>query len=110
MNWFYLILAIVFEVSGTASMKFSEGFTRTTPSILMFVFYLLSLISLNLTLKTIDVSIAYAVWSGLGTALIALIGIFYFKEPLTLFKVISIVFIIIGVMGLNLGQSAKDLM
>lgn len=102
MNWFYLILAILFEVAGTASMKLSYGFTKPLPSILMFIFYILSLISLTLTLKTIDVSIAYAVWSGLGTALIALIGIFWFKEPFTTIKVISIFLIIIGVVGLNL--------
>ncbi|MFZ3170195.1 MAG: multidrug efflux SMR transporter [Candidatus Methanoperedens sp.] len=109
MNWFYLILAIVFEVSGTASMKFSEGFTKTLPSILMFIFYLLSLISLNFTLKSIDVSIAYAVWSGLGTALIAIIGMIYFKEPFTLVKIMSIVLIIIGVAGLNLSSGTKEI-
>ena len=67
MSWFYLMLAIILEVSGTTSMKLSQGFTKTLPSIAMFIFYILSLISLTLALKKVDVSVAYAVWSGIGT-------------------------------------------
>jgi small multidrug resistance pump len=59
-------------------------------------------ISLTLALKKVDVSVAYAVWSGIGTALIALIGIFYFKEPSTVIKILSIGLIKTGVVGLNL--------
>ncbi len=102
MSWFYLFLAIILEVSGTTSMKLSQGFTKTLPSIAMFIFYILSLISLTLALKKVDVSVAYAVWSGLGTTLIALIGIFYFKEPSTVIKIFSIGLIITGVISLNL--------
>lgn len=104
MRWIYLILAIVFEVCGTTSMKLSEGFTKFWPSVLLFVFYVLSLTSLTFALKTLDVSVAYAVWSGLGTILIALIGIFWFHEPVTTIKFISIALIIIGVVGLNLSE------
>src|SRR3989338_1998353 len=71
MSW--LLLAIVLEVCGTTSMKLSEGFAKLLPSILIFVFYGLSFASLTIALKSIDVSIAYAVWSGVGTALIAAI-------------------------------------
>jgi len=101
--WLYLLAAILLEVAGTISMKLSEGFTKLLPSVLLFVFYALSFVSLTFTLKRLDVSVTYAVWSGLGTALIALIGIYYFKEPLTALKIISIVLIILGVIGLNLG-------
>jgi len=100
--WLYLAIAIVLEVIGTTSMKLSEGFTKTIPSIMMFVFYLASLAVLTLALKKIDVSIAYAVWAGLGTALIATIGIVYFHESATLLKIISILLIIAGVVGLHL--------
>jgi small multidrug resistance pump len=82
-------------------MKFSEGFSKLTPSILVFVFYGLSLVALTLALKRIDVSVAYAVWSGLGTAMIAAIGLLIFKEPLTLVKMLSLLCIIGGVIGLN---------
>jgi small multidrug resistance pump len=101
MAWLYLVAAIVTEVIGTTSMKFSEGFSRLTPSILVFVFYGLSLVALTLALKRIDVSVAYAVWSGLGTAMIAAIGLLIFKEPLTLVKMLSLLCIIAGVIGLN---------
>ena len=100
--WLYLAIAIVLEVIGTTSMKLSAGFTKTIPSILMFVFYLASLAVLTLALKKIDASVAYAVWAGLGTALIATIGIVYFHESATLLKIISILLIIAGVVGLHL--------
>ncbi len=103
MTWLFLVLAILLEVAGTTCMKLSEGFTRLTPSILLFVFYTLSFGMLTLALKRIDVSVAYAVWSGVGTALIATIGVLWFKEPMTALKLISLALIIIGVVGLNLG-------
>lgn len=103
MGWIYLVLAILTEVAGTTSMKASEGFTRLTPSILIFVFYGFSLVLLTLSLKRLDVSLAYAVWSGMGTALIAAIGILWFREPMTAVKLISLALIIVGVLGLNLG-------
>ena len=102
MTWLYLILAILLEVTGTTCMKLSEGFTKTMPSILLFVFYILSFGMLTLALKRIDVSLAYAVWSGVGTALIATIGILWFKEPASALKLISIGLIIVGVVCLNL--------
>ncbi len=66
MNWFYLALAIVLEVSGTTCMKLSQGFTKILPSILMFILYGLSFASLTFVLKKMDVGIAYAVWAGVG--------------------------------------------
>jgi len=103
MTWIYLALAILLEVAGTTCMKLSEGFTKLVPSILLFVLYTLSFGMLTLALKRIDVSVAYAVWSGVGTALIATIGVLWFKEPMTALKLISLALIIIGVVGLNLG-------
>jgi small multidrug resistance pump len=104
MSWLYLVLAIILEVSGTTSMKLSQGFTNILPSVLVFLCYGLSLSALTLALKEIDVSVAYAVWSGLGTALIATVGVLWFREPLTAIKVASLLLIILGVIGLNLGD------
>lgn len=101
-HWLFLAGAIILEVAGTTSMKLSEGFTRIVPSVLMVALYAASFFVLALALKKVDVSVAYAVWAGMGTALIAVIGIYFFHEPLSLIKVISIVLIIIGVVGLNL--------
>lgn len=106
MSWVALFFAVVLEVAGTTSMKLSEGFTRLWPSIAMALFYAGSLGMLTLALKRIDVSVAYAVWSGLGTALIAVIGFAWFKEPLTALKLSSLTLIIAGVIGLNLSGAA----
>jgi small multidrug resistance pump len=109
MSWLYLVLAIVLEVSGTISMKLSQGFTKILPSVLMFLFYGLSLSALTLALKKIDVSVAYAVWSGLGTALIASVGVLWLREPLNALKIISLLLIIMGVIGLNLSGGVHEM-
>ncbi|MDM8567633.1 multidrug efflux SMR transporter [Candidatus Halobeggiatoa sp. HSG11] len=101
-TWGLLIIAIMLEVSGTVAMKLSDGFTKVIPIIAMLILYAMGLGLLALTLKVIDVSVAYAVWSGLGTVLITFIGILWFKEPATTIKMISIALIVVGVVGLNL--------
>jgi small multidrug resistance pump len=101
-SWILLFIAIILEVSGTLSMKLSEGFTKLGPVIAMFIFYGLGLSLMALALKKIDISVAYAIWSGLGTALIAIIGMMWFQEPATALKIFSIILIVMGVVGLNL--------
>ncbi len=107
MSWFYLILGIMLEVSGTISMKLSQGFTYTLPSVLMFLLYGLSFTLVNFAFRKIDVSLGYAVWSGLGTTLIATVGILWFKEPISVLKIISIGLIIVGVIGLKCGGETQ---
>jgi small multidrug resistance pump len=102
MHWVYLVCAIVLEVAGTTSMKLSRGFTKPYHSVMLFVFYGLSFAFLTMALKRLDVSIAYAIWSGLGTTLITLIGLYYFREPATVVKFLSIALIIAGVVGLRM--------
>ncbi|EKD71949.1 MAG: hypothetical protein ACD_46C00050G0002 [uncultured bacterium] len=99
--WFYLMLAIVAEVAGTTSMKLSAGFTYLQPSIFIFVFYIISFIFLTFSLRRLELGFAYAIWSGLGTMLIFVIGICFFQEHITLLKTLSLSFIIIGVIGLK---------
>lgn len=99
--WFYLTLAIFMEVAGTTAMKLSAGFTHLEPSIFIFVFYTLSFICLSFSLKQLDIGFAYAIWSGLGTLLIFIIGIIFFHETLTMLKMISLICIILGVIGLK---------
>lgn len=84
-------------------MKLSQGFSRPLPSVLLFVFYGMSFTLMTIAVKKIDMSVSYAIWSGVGTALIALIGIGWFKEPLTARKIVSIALIVAGVFGLNAG-------
>jgi len=101
-HWFFLAGAIALEVAGTISMKLSEGFTKFVPSVLLFVFYAASFAALTFALKKIEISVAYAVWSGVGTVLITSFGILYFCKAATSLKLISILLIIVGVVGLNL--------
>ena len=102
MSWLLLVASIVLEVLGTVSMKLSEGFSRPMYSALVAVFYALSIAGLALVIKRIDVSVAYAVWSGMGTALVAMIGIWFFQESLTTTKLIALGLIIVGVAMLHL--------
>ena len=107
MSWVYLLFAIILEVAGITSMKLSEGFTKLLPSILVVVLYGLSFVLLALALKTIEVSISYAVWSGIGMALITVVGFICFKEPITVMKMVSIGLIVAGVVGLSLNVGTR---
>lgn len=104
--WLLLFFAIVMEVSGTTCMKLSQGFTQLWPTVLVFVFYGFSFTASTFALKTIDISIAYAIWMALGTAMIALIGMLWFNETLSLLKIIALMLIITGVVLLNISSKA----
>jgi small multidrug resistance pump len=107
MYWIYLIIAILTEVAGTTALKLSQGLTKIIPAIAMAIFYIVSFIFLAFALKKIEVGTAYAIWSGIGTALIALIGFLWFQESLDALKVVSLGLIILGVVGLNLSGVAR---
>ena len=102
MSWIVLLFAIVFEVGGTLTLKFTNGMTRLWPTVLMFAFYLASLFGLSIAVNKIPVGTAYAVWSGLGTLLVAMIGVVWFREPVTLLRFGSALLIVVGVAGLYL--------
>jgi small multidrug resistance pump len=101
-SWLILFFAIAFEVGGTLTLKFTEGMTRLWPTVLMFALYLVSLFGLSLAVARIPVGTAYAVWSGLGTLMVAVIGVLWFKEQVTVLRCLSTVLIVIGVAGLYL--------
>ena len=100
----YLGIAITLEVCGTVCMKLSDGFTKPLFSIATYTFYGTCFWALAITLKTLEVSSVYAIWSGVGTAAIAVIGIAIFNEELNVVKVVSLCLIIAGVVGLQLGS------
>ena len=100
--WIYLSAAIATEVVGTVFLRFTDGFTRPAPSILVIVTYVLSLWLTALALKSLEISLAYAVWAGVGTAAIAIIGMATLGESVNALKLASIVLVIGGVVGLNL--------
>lgn len=103
-HWFILVAAILLEVAGTTSLKLSDGLSKLLPTVCTALFYIASVGTLAIAVKNIEVSIAYAVWAGAGTALIAMIGIVYFNESANMVKVFSILLIITGVVGLNLSS------
>lgn len=104
--WWLLVIAIVSEVIGSTGLKASSGFTKTLPSVVVVLGYGSAFYFLSLALKSIPLNTAYAVWSGLGTALIALLGWLFLKEPMNLSIGLGIVLIIVGVVILNLASRA----
>ena len=104
--WLMLGVAIFFEICGTVCMRLSEGFTRVTPSLLLFAFYAVSFAVNTFVIKVLGLSVVYAVWSGVGTVITAAIGIWYFKEPATALKLVSIGLVVIGVMGVHASSRA----
>ena len=101
-TWLLLIAAITSEVGGTTCLKLSDGFSRLIPSLGVVALYMLSFVFLAAVLKTLDMGVAYAIWAGLGTALVATAGIFVFGEPVSTGRIVSIGFIIVGTVGLQL--------
>jgi len=98
----YLIIAIPFGVLGTISMKLSHGLKKWKPCLCLAIFYITSFVALTLAIQGMDLSMVYAIWSGIGTILIAIIGALIFDESMSLTKIISIMCIVIGVMGVHL--------
>lgn len=100
--WFYLTIAIIAEVIGTSALKSSEGFTKLFPSVAVVACYGIAFWMLSLTLKTIPVGIAYAVWAGAGIVLMALIGWVVFQQQIDAMGLLGIGLILSGVLVLNL--------
>ena len=101
-SYLFLLLAILFEVAGTTTLKMSEQFTRFVPSVITVIAYIAAFYLLSLTLKTVPVGIAYAIWSGIGIVFIALIGWFVFKQTLDFPAILGLILIISGVLIINL--------
>lgn len=102
-----LTFAIIAEVIGTLALRQSDGFSRPLPTATTVVLYLFSFWLLSLTLRSIPISVTYAIWAAVGTALIAAVGILAFGESASGPKLVSLALIIAGVVGLNLSGSAS---
>jgi small multidrug resistance pump len=103
----YLAAAIILEICGTISLKLSHGFTRLGPVGAVVICYAASFALLSFALRGIDLSIAYAVWSGVGTAIVAVIGMVWFGESAGGWKLLSLALIVLGVAGLHLSGRAS---
>ena len=101
-SWILLFIAGLFEVAWAVGLKFTHGFTKLLPSILTLVGMSLSFLFLSLALKKIPLSIAYAVWTGIGIAGTSILGIWIFNEAVSISKIVFVSFILIGIVGLRL--------
>jgi small multidrug resistance pump len=100
-HWHFLAIAIIAEVTGTSFLKSSDGFTRLIPSVIVVVSYVVAFYFLALSLKTLPVGIAYAIWAGAGVALIALAGYAFFGQALDWPAVLGMTLIVAGVAVIN---------
>lgn len=105
--WLMLAIAIAAELGATTALKLSDGFTRPGPSTLVVAGYGLSFYLLAQVLRTQEVGIVYAIWSGAGLAIIALIGVVFLGESLTVYKLAGLSAILIGVVLLNLAGGTQ---
>ena len=108
MAWVLLVIAILLEVCGTTCMKLSHGFARPLTSVAMFVFYAACFTVFTFAVKKIEVSTAYAIWCGLGIALIALIGFVFFKESVSALKIAGLILVIAGVAALKISSKTAE--
>ena len=101
MAWLILIAAGLFEIGWAIGLKYTDGFTRITPSILTAVSMVISVVLLGLALRELPVGSAYAVWTGIGTVGTALLGMYLFAEPATVIRLVCIGMIVAGIGGLK---------
>ncbi|MEO6807541.1 MAG: multidrug efflux SMR transporter [Isosphaeraceae bacterium] len=107
MPWFYLTIAVASEVVATSMLEAAEGFTRWAPSMIVMVGYASAFYFLSLTLRTIPLGVAYAVWSGVGVALVSLIAWVVYRQTLDPGAIVGIALIVAGVVVLNLFSRAS---
>jgi small multidrug resistance pump len=106
MHWLYLSVAILSEVVATSALKAADGFSRRLLSLLVVAGYGLSFHFLSLTLRTIPLGIAYAIWSGVGVALVSLVGWAIYRQSLDVGALVGMTLIVAGVVVLNLFSKA----
>ena len=102
MAWFMLFVAGLMEIGWAIGLKYTEGFTRLTPSVLTLAAMAASMALLGLALKTLPIGTAYAVWTGIGAVGTALLGIWLLGEPATVMRLVCIGLIVSGIVGLKL--------
>jgi quaternary ammonium compound-resistance protein SugE len=102
MAWIYLFIAGLLEVTWAVGMKYAEGFTKLGPSIFTIVSMTAGIIFLAMAMKTLPLGTAYAVWTGIGTIGTVIFGIIFFNEPKEVIRVVCILLILIGIVGLKI--------
>jgi quaternary ammonium compound-resistance protein SugE len=106
MSWFVLVLSGVLEAVWATALGKTQGFTRLVPSVVFSIAILASMAGLAYAMRTLPVGTAYAVWTGIGAAGTAVVGMLFLRDPVTTVRLLSILLIIAGVVGLNLSSSS----
>lgn len=106
MAWIILVLAGLLEVGWAIGLKYTEGFTRAGPTVITVLFMIVSMFLLGLSIRTLPVGTAYAIWTGIGTVGTVTLGIMLFNEPATVMRLACIGLIIAGIVGLKLASGA----
>ncbi|MBL8541141.1 MAG: quaternary ammonium compound efflux SMR transporter SugE [Betaproteobacteria bacterium] len=106
MPWVYLFLAGILEIVWAIGLKYTEGFTRLWPTVATIAVAWLSFYLLALAVRTIPVGTGYAIWTGIGAAGVAILGMLLFGEPATLARFVFLALIIVGIVGLKLAAGA----
>ncbi len=109
MAWFVLIVSGLLEAGWALSLKASDGFSRLWPSVAFIVLLVASMGGLAWSLRTLPVGVAYAVWTGVGASVTAIVGMAWLGEAVTVGKIVSLVLIVAGIVGLHVfGGEAPD--
>ncbi len=106
MAWFYLVIAGILEVVWAVGMKYSEGWTKLYPSIFTIISMVIGFYFLSLAVKTLPLGTSYAVWTGIGTIGTVIYSVLYFNEPVDGIKIICILLIVMGIVGLKIFSKA----
>ncbi|MEB5775052.1 MULTISPECIES: quaternary ammonium compound efflux SMR transporter SugE [Aeromonas] len=101
MPWLLLLLAGLFEVAWAIGLKYTDGFSRPLPTLLTLIAMAVSVLLLAMAVKQLPLGTAYAVWTGIGAVGTVLMGIWLFNEPATLARVLCLLLIIVGILGLK---------
>lgn len=102
MAWIYLTLACIFEICFSVGLKYTQGFTQLVPSILTFFFMTVGPFILSLALKQLPLGMTYAIWTGIGMIGTNILSYFLFQEAFPIHKIICIILILIGLIGLRI--------
>lgn len=100
--WVYLLIASLSECGWAIGLKYTEGFTKLVPSLLTLAAMAISIYTLSVAMKSIPIGTAYAVWTGIGTVGVAVLGMVLFRESKEVARIISILFIVTGIVGLKI--------
>lgn len=103
-SWVSLVFAIIFGVFGTIALKKSHCLQKIRPTVFLIIFYTISFIALTFAIQHLELSMVYAVWSGVGTLLVAIVGFLHFNEKISAKKIIFLTLIIVGVIGIHLSD------